>query len=170
MKRKFGLVTLFIMLAQLNSFAQNSIAKMLLPLIAEDGITSITASGNIDVILIQDKPENVAVKASDNVLSKLNVSLVGENLSLAPAKELRSSERLEVYIWINDLENLTLKGNAVAVSRGILQGRNLHVSAATNAMVSLKSRDKVWFDTPANYQVVNEKGFFFVNASNTVQK
>lgn len=172
MKQKFVLITfLVITLSQLNGFAQGSKFKLpaSLPLVADDGIYRITVSENVNVILVQDKPENVGVKVSEDVLRKLKFSIDRGDLFLATAKELAADERLTVYVWVNDLENLTLKGNAVAVSRGILQSRNLHISSANGAAVSIKSKGKVWFDVPENYRVIKEKGYNFVHAFTTIQ-
>jgi hypothetical protein len=165
MKQKFALIVLIITLLQQAGFGQNKTITMpaSFPLIAEDEITSITASENIDLVLIQDRPENVGAKAAADVMRKLKVSMVDGNLILATAKSLAMNERLIVYVWVNDLENLTLNGNAFATCRGILNGKNLHVSAATDASFSIKSRSKVWFDTPAKYEMVNKDGYFFVS-------
>jgi hypothetical protein len=166
MKQKFLLFVLFITLLQLNSFAQQRAIEIpsSLPLIAEDGIISITASDNIDVILMPEGPADAGAKASAAVIRKLRVSLVDGNLFLSAAQKLSPGERLPVYVWVKDLEMLTLDGNAHAVSTGILRTRYLHISASHDAMISLKSQGKVWFDASAKYNVKTENGYFFVNA------
>jgi hypothetical protein len=166
MKKRFALFALLIMMAQLNSFAQNRQTKITWPspLITDEGITDITASDNIDLVLIQDSPENVSVKVPDYVLGKLKVSIDEGKLFLAPAKNLKTGERLTVYVWINELESLTLKGNAFATSTRILQNKNLHISVSEDASFSLKSKSKVWFNAGTNYQVVKEDGYFSVYA------
>jgi Putative auto-transporter adhesin, head GIN domain len=167
MKQKFALITLvLITLVTLNSFAQNPKNQMLasLPLVAdENGITSITVSDNVSVILMQDSPENVGAKATTYVISKLSVSLVDGNLFLGTARELAPGERLTVFVRVNELRDLTLKGNALVVSDGILQSNSLHISAAKEAKLSIKSRGKFWFDAPVSYDVEKEKGYFMVN-------
>lgn len=166
MKQKFVLLILVIALVQLSGFAQErKKIPSYLPLVAEDGIASITASENIDVILFQDKPENVRVRVPDNVLNKLRISISGNSLFLSASKKLSEGERLTVYVWINELENLTLKGNAFAISTGVLNTRNLHISASSSATVSVKSKGQVWMDSPLNYQLVKENGYFYVSMS-----
>jgi hypothetical protein len=131
------------------------------PIIADEGISSITATDDIDLILIQENFGKAAVKATDEVAGKLAVSVVDGRLFLSRAKGSLKNERLTVYAWVDDLENLTLTGTATAVSIGILQGPGLHVSATDETSVSLKSKDKVWFTMPVGYQVRNAKGDFY---------
>jgi hypothetical protein len=166
MKQKFLLLLLFITLLQLSSSAQQRVIEFpsSFPLIAEDGISGITASDNIDIILMPEDRDNTGAKASAGVMSKLRVSMVGGNLFLSASKKLAPGERLTVYVWVKDLETLTLDGNARAVSTGILHTRYLHISASHEAMISLKSQGKVWFDASTKYDIKTENGYFFVNA------
>ncbi|HMG69413.1 MAG TPA: DUF2807 domain-containing protein, partial [Chitinophagaceae bacterium] len=108
-------------------------------------------------------PERIGVRATSDVIKKLSVALVDGNLFLGATKDLAPGERLTVFVRVNELQELVLKGNALVVTQGILQGNDLHVSAAKEAKLSLKSTGKVWFDAPVNYQVENEKGYFMVN-------
>jgi len=163
MKQKFMLTATVLALLAITSSAQQSGGhlSLALPLVAEDGIRGITVSDNIDVVLIPDAPENVKVKASADVISKLNVYVVNGNLFLATTKK-KEAERLAVYVWVNDLENLTLKGNSLVTSTGILHNANLHISAGKEAKAILKSEGKVWFDHPSNYQVEQRKGYSYI--------
>jgi hypothetical protein len=167
MKRKFIVIAMLVLLVQANSFAQRETKPTLamgLPLVVEEGIYSLVVSNNIDVVLIQEGPDNVKVKATDAVISKLKVSYSEGRLFLDAAKNVKKDERLVVYVWVNDLENLTLKGDSYAISQGILQGRDLHISLSKDASVSLKSKSNVWFDEPTNHQVLKQKGYFMVTS------
>jgi putative autotransporter adhesin-like protein len=167
MKQKFIVIAILLLLVQVNSFAQKepkTSLAMALPLVVEEGIFSLVVSDNIDVVLIPESPDNVKVKATDAVISKLKVSYSEGRLFLDAAKNVGKDERLVVYVWINDLENLTLKGNSYAISQGILQSKDLHISLAKDASVLLKSKGNVWFDAPTNHQVLKEKGYFMVTS------
>lgn len=167
MKQKFFVIAILLLMVQGNSFAQKesrTSLAMKLPLVVEEGIYSIVISDNIDVVLIPDSPDNVKVKATDAVISKLKVSYSEGRLFLDAAKNVEKNERLVVYVWINELENLTLKGDSYAISQGILQSRNLHISLAKEASVLLKSKGNVWFDEPTNHQVLKQKGYSMVTS------
>jgi hypothetical protein len=166
MKQKLIWISLLTVLLNMHSVghAQKSYLPSSLPLVTEVGISDITISDNINVVLMQEKPENVKVKVLDGTVSKLKISIVGGRLFLGSSKNLKEGERLVVYVWVNDLETLTLNGNAIATSKGILQNRNLHISASREAMVSLKSTGKVWIDAPENYEVAKEDGYSFIRS------
>ncbi len=168
MKQKFAVLVLLTLMVQLSSFAQKKDPKnylhLSLPLVVDEGISSIVATDKIDVVLIQDSPDNVKVKATGAVIDKLKVSFSEGRLFLDAAQNTRDDERLIVYVWVNNLENLTLKGDSFAISQGILQSNNLHVSIASQATVSIKSKGKVWFDAPTNHQVIKQNGYFMVTA------
>lgn len=173
MKQKItSLTLLFIAVTLLNNFAHGQRIKLShhFPLISQDGITSITASENVDIYLQQSSAQNIGVKVPDNVLGKLAVSLDGGKLSFSAKKNLSPNERLAVYVWVNDLENIILKGNALAVTLGVLQSSNLYISASMGAGVSIKSTGKVFFDTPQDYQVVNKKEYSLVTSLSPDQK
>ncbi len=166
MKQKFILMAILALSIQVGGFAQVKApgSKLALPLIAEEGITSIVISDNIDVVLIPESPENVKVKAADDVIAKLRVSYSEGRLFLDAAKGVLKGERLVVYVWVNNLENLTLRGDSYAISQGILPGNNLHLSLGRDASVALKSKGNVWFDEPTNHQVLKQKGYFMVTS------
>jgi len=164
MKHKFILTAALCILLIAKTTAQQTSAQLAtgLPLVSEDGIKEITVSNNIDVVLMQDEPENVKVKASSEVISKLKISVTDGRLFLAETKDVKDQERLAVFIWVNDLENLTLKGNSLVTSAGVLRNKNLHISADKDAKVILKSDGKVWFDSPSRYHIEQGNGYSFI--------
>jgi len=167
MKQKFTVIAILLLLVQVNSFAQKEPKTSLaisLPLVVEEGIYSLVVSDNIDVVLIPESADNVKVKATNAVISKLKVAYSEGRLFLDATKNVKKDERLVVYVWVNDLENLTLRGDSYAISQGILQGRDLHISLSKQASVSLKSKGNVWFDEPTNHQVLKQKGYFMVTS------
>jgi hypothetical protein len=158
MKRKFFLTSALFILVAMKSFAQNGAA---FPIFADD-ISEIVISDKIDVVLTQAEPENIAVRIPDNVMGKLDVTVDRGRLFLGAGKKAKDGERLTVYVWVSNLEKLTLNGNAFATSVGVLHNKNLLISAGKEAKVSIKSDGKVWFDAPGNYQVAEGKGYSYI--------
>lgn len=168
MKQKLVLIVFLTILVQAKGFAQRYDPKSKvhgsIPMVVEDGIWSITVSDNIDIVLIPDAPDYVRVKASDKVISRLRVSYSEGRLFLEDAKNSKDDDRLIVYVWVSNLESLTLKGNSFAISQGILESSDLHVSLANESAISIKSRGKVWFDEPLNHQLIKENGYVVLSS------
>jgi|GEM_PF-3478059 len=166
MIQKFVLTLIILVMVHLSGFSQKSriVKSTNYPIVAEEGISSITASENIDLILIQDNPETVGVKVPESVMKKIKISLNANKLFISSSSKSVNGERLPVYVWVNNLENLILEGNAFATSTGVLNSEDLHISAEAQSMVALKSKGKVWLDLPSNYQVFKGNGYYFVKA------
>jgi hypothetical protein len=158
MKQKITVIVLLFGLLQLNSFAQGQKSRQVpaFPLLIEDDIRSITVSDNIDLVLIQTARENVNVRVHDNAVDKIRIRVEDRGIFLSATKKLSKGERLIVYANVNDLENLTLKGNAFAMSRGVLGSHHLHVNIDKGAKVALKSNGTVQVHTDGKYQISKE--------------
>lgn len=160
MKQKFTFIALFILALQVSSFAQNKKSKMPPPLVSDEAISTLVVSDNIDVVFIQDKTPFEGVKVTEEKVGKISARVVDGTLYLSTFKKrVAGGERVPVYVTINDLETLTLKGNSFATSRGVINARNLQVNLSREAKVSLKSVGKLNVNAPGNYQVTKEAGY-----------
>jgi hypothetical protein len=159
MKQKFAVIALFLMVASLSSFAQSKKVKLPTPLVAEEGITNLVVADNIDVVFVQNKFETDGVRAAEESVSKLSAKIIDGTLFLSTTKKRVAGERIPVFVSINNLETLTLKGNAFATSRDAINTKNLQVNISRDARVSLKSNGKIFVNASGNYQVVKESGF-----------
>jgi hypothetical protein len=170
MKQRLILLIISIALIQTISNAQERLApsNILMTLYADNGISEIKITDNIDVVLIQgtDENENVSVKGVENTFSLINLEVQGETLVISPKKELMGIQRAAVFITINELHRLTLLGNSFATSRGKLNSRRLQVTIYDNAKIQLGSKGRIEVDTPDNYQVLREKQYVSASALN----
>jgi hypothetical protein len=164
MKNKF---TIFFLLATLitnATFAQSGKnGKSQFPVIvAESGIRSITASSNIDLLLINAGSEDVKTTVPAESVGNLKISYLGGNLNLASKGYLSPGQRIPVYVYVSELETLDLSGDAFARSRDILQLGNLKINIHDDARVALKSRGKVKVNAPQDYQMLEEERYHIV--------
>jgi hypothetical protein len=155
MKLAFAIIFLAAVLLHFTGLGQDVKTKKfpVAPLITED-INDITVADNIDLVLVQSAPDYVAVKIADNAVGKLKISTDGTSLNLERMKNLPKNERLLVYVFVNDLEYLTLTGNSFAVSRGVLNSRHLQVNIIKGGRVSIKSKGKLQVNTKGKYEIV----------------
>lgn len=166
MKQKFSIVLLLTLLLQVSAFSQNKSRRV--PLIAEDEIKSITVSGNIHVLLVEDQPANIGVQAVSEMVDKLKVSLSGDRLYIAPSKKATADEPLYVYVKVNDLRRLELKANATVTSYGVLNSKNLNIFLNEKSRLALKSNGEVHVSTPKDYQLSKENGYYSVFSMGTL--
>lgn len=160
MKHRIILLILASALLHINAFSQGPKNFELFATLHSDyGISEITVSDNIDVILIQGSEEDLRIRAVENTFSRLDMKVEGENLSIAPKKGQLTGERVALYITVDNLKHLTLKGNSFATTRGKLTSRNLLVTIHDNAKMQLGSDGKVVVETPDNYQVLKERQY-----------
>lgn len=134
------------------------------PIVAEESIRNIFVTDNIDVLLIEDKPERAGVKVSSTAVEKLRVRVDGESLYLSTEKNVAEDERVHVFVTVSDLHRLELSGNSYATTKGILHARNLSVVLKENARTALRSKGEVLVTTPADYRITKNKEFYSVYA------
>lgn len=163
------LIILFVsaLLATSSGFAQQGKkSRFIAPLVAEEPIRHLTISGNIDVLLTQDRPFNTGVRVPASDRDKLDARIDHDILFLSATDKLSPNERLTVYVTVNDLNSLELKGNVVVNSLGILQSPHLRIVTSEKGMVALRSGGQILVSGPASYQVIKENGHYSVFAGN----
>lgn len=163
--KQFFILLIVALLAASSIFAQQGKkARFIAPLVADEQIRHIVISGNVDVLLMEDLPSNVGVKIPSSCLENVIVKIDGDNLFISASEGLMADERVQVYITVNDLNSLELKGNVVVTSKGILDSRQLRLIASEKAMVALRSGGPVMVTSPVSYQVRKEKEYYSVFA------
>jgi len=164
MKNKFTIILFLATIITGATFGQSGKnGKGKFPVIvAEEGIKSITASSNIDLLLINASSEDVKTSVPAEILSNLKISYMGGNLYLASKGYLNDDQRIPVYVYVSELETLDLSGNAFARSRDILQLGNLKINIHDEARVALKSRGKVKVNAPQDYRMLEEERYHIV--------
>lgn len=160
MKQKLLISVLLTLLLKVGAFAQNKNQQA--PLVAEDEIKSITVRGNIHVLLLEDKPDNIGVQAKSEMVNKLKIEISGDHLYISPSRKANGSDQLFVYVRVSDLRRLELKDNSIVTSFGILNSRNLSIVLNEKSKLAVRSIGEVHVSTPKNFQLSKENGYYSV--------
>jgi hypothetical protein len=165
MKLRIAMFAVLILAVQVAGFGQAKEAKTKhsSPIVIEEEIKSISISDNLDVIFIQNTLENETVKVQSGAVGKIKASMINGTLFLSATKRVTEGERLLVYVNVNRLEELRLKGNAFAISYDILHSDNLEINISKEAKVMLRSNGKVEVNSPGSYQLSKEPGYSYVS-------
>jgi len=147
------------------TYAQGVSNKSFKPpvIIAESGIKHITASGNVDILLINvNDDEDIKASVPKQDLGKVKVFYSRGTLSVSTKGFLTADERIPVYIYVDRLQSITLTGSAFARSKDILNCPYLQVNIEDDARVAIKSRGRVKVNAPDDYKMVEEDRYRLV--------
>ena len=163
MNIKQSILILSSMLIFSASFSQSQTNHSRSPVIvAESGIKSITISNNIDLLLINAGTEDIKTEVPQSSVEKLNISYADGKLKISTRGFLPRDERISVFVYVNELESLTVTGNAFARSKDILNSYNLKVNIEDEAKVAIRSRGKMRVNAPENYRRIEEERYHLV--------
>lgn len=158
--------TVWILLAFINSNAQNLNYHGKPMFVGEEEISRITVGGNVDIVLRNAPYGNTSVKVVDQNKNGLVAKVRDGELILHSAKNFPADQRIVVHVWINDLKALHVSGQVRAVSIGVLNFGNLNVNVSDGATVALQTRNKTIINAPDNYELVKvEQHYSFYSAA-----
>jgi hypothetical protein len=130
--------------------------------IGEAGIKNITVSGNIDLLLLNAGDNEVKTRIPEEKLDKVRIFYSNGSLRVNTKGLLGRDERIPVYVYVNDLKELTLLGNAFVRTQDVLDVSNLKVNIENEGRIALKSTGKVKVYAPEDYHVLNEERYHLV--------
>jgi hypothetical protein len=153
------IAALVLLFTQSDSFAQYASYNGKKPIIVdEDAIQHITLGGNVDMVIRENNKPGTIVKVQAADTERLNASVSGSDLFV----DSKGGERVVIYVWTDDLQSLTVKDNAYAVSIGILGFNNLRVNIQDKARVALRAADKIHFNAPQNRTLISNEKYYSV--------
>ena len=130
--------------------------------IGEAGIKNITVTDNIDLLLINAGDEEVKTRVPQDMLNKVRVFYSNGSLRVSSKGVLSHDERIPVYVYVNDLKEITLLGNAFVRTKDVLEATTLKVNIENEGRIALKSTGKVKVNAPEDYHVLNEERYHLV--------
>lgn len=164
--KRVWIAALILLFSQSDSFSQFAIYNGKRPIIVdEDAIRNITVSGNVDVVFRANPRPGTVVKADQKTTAQLKVSVSGSDLYIQSGEAVKGNERIVVYIWSDELQNLTLNDNTYAVSIGILDFKDLRVNINDKARVALRNSDKIRFNASQERSVISNEKYYSVISS-----
>jgi hypothetical protein len=161
-KVRVMIAALVLLFTQSDSFAQYASYNGKKPIVVdEDAIKNITLAGNVDMVIRENNKPGTIVKVEGKNTSKVKATVTDGDLFL----DSDGSDRVVVYVWTDDLQSLTVKDNAYAVSIGILGFNNLRVNIQDKARVALRAADRIHFNAPNNRTVNSNEKYYSVISS-----
>src|SRR5688572_15010405 len=104
-------------------------------------IRHLHISDNMNIVLMQGSEKEF--KFNNVAADNLNMALIGETLHLSVKERMFRKEKITVYIEIGDLKKLTIDGNAVVDTRGVLNATQVDEYVTGNVKVRLLTMGKV---------------------------
>lgn len=162
MKIKQAILFLFTLSALSIARAQSGEVTKYPVSIGDAGIKNITVTDNIDLLLINAGDEEVKTRVPQDKLDKVRIFYSNGNLRVTTKGFISHDERIPVYVYVSDLKELTLIGNAFVRTKDVLDVGNLKVNIENDGRIALKSTGKVKVNAPEDYQVLNEERYHLV--------
>jgi len=131
-------------------------------IVDENEVSQVTVSGNFDVVLQKAGKVDLSMKMDKSTSNKVKVKLVNGELFISAATREAAKERMTIFLWANDLETITLRGNSFITSIGVLQIDHLTVNLKDEARIALKASGRINVVTQRDKPVVQEMQYFSV--------
>lgn len=106
-----------------------------------NGVNTIKAIGNFDVLVEQDLPENISIVADDNVIPYILTNVIGNGTLEIKAKEhyrLNATQPIRIKVKLENLEGVYIIGSGSITGNGKFSGaKELHTEIAGSGKIKL---------------------------------
>lgn len=106
-------------------------------------IEHLTVVDDMDLILLQGKPEEKGISIDKDASEKIDVRLFNNGMEIAMRTNLFRKEKPTVIVFVNDLKKLTVIGNSTVKTRGFLNTSKLDLYVDGNPHVYLVTNGKI---------------------------
>ena len=157
MKKQFLLIASFLVIA-ISSFATGkpSVGKSSRSWSVDQPFGSISAKGNIEVVLVPDDSKTVSIEGIDKYVNAMNIEVDNGVLKITGLKGSAKNKAI-VYVPVRDINKVTLKGGADLSSKGRLQSKQLFIRIEGESKVNVKNIGDVVIDSDDRHQFYYEK-------------
>jgi hypothetical protein len=106
---------------------------------------SISTSGSYNVYILQGAKHDIRIEADDNLLPYIETKVSGNDLEIRTKKgyDIKPSKTINIYVTLDQLENLSSSGSGGFYSKGKLKGDKVKFSfsGSTNTELDLDASD-----------------------------
>lgn len=106
---------------------------------------SISVSGDVSIVLMEENSSVLSVQGKQKFVDAVKMEVKNGVLHIS-GKRGPWKNKTAVYIPVQNLKLLTVKGNSEVVSMGLLNSKSLHVRIEGTCKVSVKNRGLVTVD------------------------
>ena len=163
MKQRLILLAILISTVSTVSFAQLAVYNGKRPIVVgKNEIRHVNVTGNIGVVLRKERGDGINLSMDKSLTDKVKITRKGDKLYISSDEKLPVGEHLVVYAWFDELESLTLRGNVMVASVGVLNYSNLSVNIDDHAKVSLRTTGKIRMHAPDNTPLIQREQYHSV--------
>ena len=157
MKKQFFLIASLLVIA-ISSFASGkpSVTKSSRSWSVDQPFGSISAKGNIEVVLVHDDSKTISIEGTDKYVNATNIEVDNGVLKITGAKG-SANYRTIVYVPVRDINKVTLKGGADLSSKGRLESKKLFIRIEGVSKVNVKNIGEIIIDSDDLHQFYYEK-------------
>ena len=124
----------------------------------DENFTSISAKGNVEVVLVAVDSKTISLSGNDEKqVEAVHLKVEDGVLKITGAKGYSEKNRTIVYVPVNDLRKVTLKGGSNLSSRGRIAIAKLHIRIEGVSKVNVKNIGDVIIDSDEKHQFTYEK-------------
>jgi hypothetical protein len=106
-------------------------------------IEQLTIVDDMDIVLLQGKPDDKGISIDKDASEKIDVRLFNKSMEIAMRRNLFKKEKPTVIVFVNDLKKLTVIGNSTVKTRGFLNTSNLDLYVDGSPYVYLVTNGKI---------------------------
>jgi hypothetical protein len=133
----------FLLLTSL-AFSLLTIAQDNQPIAINAGdIEQLTIVDDMDIVLLQGKPDEKGISFDKDAAEKIDVRLFNNSMEISMRRNLFKKEKPTVIVFVNDLKKLTVIGNSTVKTRGFLNTSKLDLYVDGNPHVYLVTNGKI---------------------------
>jgi hypothetical protein len=157
MKKQFLLIASFLVIA-ISSFASGkpSVVKSSRNWSVDQPFGSISAKGNIEVVLVPTDSKTISIEGTDKYVNAVNFEVDNGVLKITGVKG-SAKNRTIVYVPVRDINKVTLRGGADLSSKGRLESKQLFIRIEGVSKVNVKNIGEVVIDSDDLHQFYYEK-------------
>lgn len=118
--------------------------------------TSITVSNNVDVILIEDNSTVIKIQGKDVLVDAIRLEVIKGELKVSSLKQ-SVRHKVTVFIPVNRLQQITVRGASKISSQGVLNSPKLKVNIAGDCIVHVTTVGAIFVDSDYDYDYAYNK-------------
>jgi hypothetical protein len=123
----------------------------------DENFTSIAAKGNVEVVLISNGARYVNFEGSEKQVNAVHLNVEKGVLTITGSKGCSEKNRIIVYVPIQELHNVTLKGGSNLSSKGRIQSDKLKIRVEGLSKVNVRNIGDIVIESDDHHQFNYEK-------------
>jgi hypothetical protein len=103
-----------------------------------ESFSKVDVSGATTVFISQGETQTVTISAQENIIALLNKNVSGDEWEIEFERCIKSTEGIEIYITIPEIEELQINGSGSITSKGLLQSDKMKLDIQGSGELNLE--------------------------------